>query len=145
MSEELDTTFTDNRGRPWTVRLTVSTVHRFCGEKKLALQHLKPDKLDAAQLLDLAYLGTRHHSRAVVMDELAAREEFFDSLEGEPFVKAQEAAVAALVNFILRSMPEGQRQVVAQRVQEAKAAAETAGTGPIATVSPDMLVSTPQA
>lgn len=131
MSEELNTNFRDARGRDWTVRLTVGVVCQFCRDHRLKMSDLSPDKLDVSQLIDLAFLGTRHQSRAAI----EGRDEFFAALEGEPFIKAQEAAASAIVNFILRSLPKSERSAAVEKIKEA-----TAGLSP----TPLNLADTPE-
>lgn len=111
--DTLPTNFVDERGREWTVKLTVPVLYSFCRQEKLTLETLSPVKQEAGkislaltvnQLLGLAYEGTRYQARAQARPE--ALEEFLESLDGPSFLTAQTAAVGAVVNFFLRLAPK---------------------------------------
>jgi hypothetical protein len=113
--DQLPTTFLDERGREWTIKLTVPVLYGFCRTEHLTLETLSPVKqegdrmalaLTVNQLLSLAYEGTRYQARATARPE--SLEEFLTSLDGPSFLTAQTAAVGAVVNFFLRMAPKDQ-------------------------------------
>lgn len=127
--DELSTFFRDERGREWTIKLSVPVVYRFCREHRIRIGEFLPDALDVGQLLDLAFAGTRYQARA----KNQTKEDFFSALEGMAFTAAQEAAANAVVNFILlTSLPREDRAAAARQaaadVETVKAAALEAAT-----------------
>ncbi len=108
----LGVTFKDERGRDWTIKLTVPVLYSFCKAEKISLDQLAPVKmsdgqwrlnLSVSQLLLLAYEGTRYQSRVIAKAE--SLEEFLEALDGPAFMNAQMAAVGALVSFFLKTAP----------------------------------------
>jgi hypothetical protein len=133
-TSEFPASFTDERGREWQVRLTVPVIHTFCREHKLTLHDLtRPGSLDVSLLLDLAYAGTRYHSRAKA--EKQTSEQFLESLDGPSFLAAQGAAANALVNFSLRWIPIEQR--AAEKAALEKSLAGVGGTSSGLAESPE--------
>lgn len=110
MDNELNTKFTDQRGRERDVRITVLIAHAFCREHHAKLEHFVPCLMDSAQLLDLAYAGTRRGSWVQAHGE--TKDEFFEALEGPALSAAQEAAANAVVNFTRRTGSEMQRRIL---------------------------------
>ncbi|MCK9492680.1 MAG: hypothetical protein M0Q24_11410 [Sulfurimonas sp.] len=114
MDNELNTKFTDQRGRERDVRITVAIAHAFCREHRAKLEHFVPCLMDSAQLLDLAYAGTRRGSWVTAHGE--TKDEFFEALEGPALARSQEAAANAVVNFTLRCGTEMQRRMLQAEV-----------------------------
>lgn len=99
--EEFDAKFTDEAGMEWDVKLSVPVVFQFTRDYHLALRDVLPGNLDAGQLLDLAWRGTRYQSQARAYPDYTLTQ-FLESLDGPSFETAQEAAARALLNFIRR-------------------------------------------
>ncbi len=115
-STEFPTNFRDERGRDWTVRLSVPLIHAFCRSHKLSLSDIfQLGTMSADILLDLAYEGTRYQSRAV--KEKQSKEEFLCDLDGPSFLGATGAAANAVLNFTLRLTPETERAAEKARIQ----------------------------
>jgi hypothetical protein len=105
---EFDTSFKDERGREWNVKLSIPMLHQFCREHGLTLAMLfKIGEMSADLLLDLAFSGTRYQSRAVATKQ--TKDEFLTDLEGPSFLAATGAAANAVLNFCLKLTPADQR------------------------------------
>jgi hypothetical protein len=123
--EELDCTFADETGRKWFPRLTLPIVDRYCREQGLKFEDFSILTLNAAQLVDLAFYGTRYATAAKADPE--TREQFLERLDGPSYQEAIFSAQKAVVNFTLRSqLPKQQRQrasrLLAQQIATAQAA-----------------------
>jgi hypothetical protein len=116
----LPTTFTDNRGREWEIKLTIPVVHNFCKANHVALGGFHPHNLDMSQLLDIAFDGTRYQARA--KDQ--TKDEFFDTLDGEAFTEAIGMACNAVVNFMYRTASKEARPAIVAMMQAAKEMSE---------------------
>lgn len=97
----LDASFTDERGRPWEIKLTVPVVHQFTAKHQLPLGAFHPGALRQDQYAEVAYLGTRYASRAKADEETL--EQFLEALDGPSYMKMTEAAYRAVINFILKT------------------------------------------
>jgi hypothetical protein len=129
---EFDTSFKDERGRAWNIRLTIQTIHAFCREHGLTLAMLfKIGEMSANILLDLAYAGTRYQSRAIAIRQ--SKEDFLNDLDGPSFLAATGAAANAVLNFCLRLTPADQRATekarIVQAMQEAQTQTQESGAG----------------
>jgi hypothetical protein len=105
-AEELDATFTDERGTKWRPRLTLKIVDRFCRET--GAPSLDLFAVSAAELLDLVFAGIQYQT----LFEAApfSRDEFLDRLDGPSYEAALAAGRNAIGNFILRCrLPNGKR------------------------------------
>jgi hypothetical protein len=99
--ELFETKFLDERRREWDIRLSVPVVHEFCRDHRLGLASLQPATLDAAQLADLAWRGTRYQARAKDAPETLA--EWLEAMDGPSYLAMQEAATEAVCFFSLRT------------------------------------------
>lgn len=106
--EDFPTMFYDELRREWTVKLSVPIVHKFAVRHRIGVAAFQPHLLTLDQLLELAYDGTRYQARAQAGESF---EEFLNALEGPSFLKAQEAAAHAALNFFLRIQP---KEIVAE-------------------------------
>jgi len=97
----LDTTFSDERGRPWEIKLTVPIVHQFTAKHQMPLGGFHPGAMRQDQYAEVAYMGTRHASRAKVDEE--SLEQFLEALDGPSYNRMIEAAYRAVTNFILKT------------------------------------------
>lgn len=119
-AKEYPCSFCDESGREWVVRLSVRDVHQFCAEQKLHVGEFSPGLLNQAQVVELAYIGTRWHvvNKAVPQTML----EFLGSIDGPSYHAAMDAAVGAMLNFILRTTPTNKRETVRKHIEDALAA-----------------------
>lgn len=105
--EELDTTFKDNTGRNLTVRINVMLANEFMADEGIKYGGFTLNHLTQAQLLTLAYKGTRWNT--VEKAKPSTFEEFVKRLcddlgnPTEAYSNALFAASQAVVNFTLRS------------------------------------------
>lgn len=122
----LPTHWRDSRGRHFTCRFDLPLAVRFVREKHLSFEPSRtmrcfhPDELNGAELLDLAFLGTRWNAVAQgdksEDPDRADGEETFDefvSAHQEGFARAHAtfAARAAILNFShLRPLPTARRR-----------------------------------
>ena len=105
MKGELDNTFHDENRQQRTVRLSVPVVYEFCRTYNIQIDKFIPLLMNMAQLLDVAFLGTRDSNFVKVHGE--TKEQFLESLNGRSLIHAQEAAANAIINFSLAIMPKG--------------------------------------
>jgi hypothetical protein len=130
---ENTTTFVDGRGRDWAVRLSLPVVQRFCSRHGLALEEFIPKLpgdsygMDFGQVLELAYMGTRHHDRVARQSE--DLDTFLEGLTGPTLGDAYAATVRAITAFIQRHF--GGATEVALATAESQT--QTASDGPGAT------------
>ena len=118
----LPTVWLDNNGRRLTCYLGVELVLNYCREQDIAFstalgrRNFNADDLNAAQLFDLAYLGTRFNnaSQQETSGEFTAVHESDGAFEDALF-----AARAAVINFTLRQrLPSAKRADAARILQE---------------------------
>lgn len=120
--------FTDEDGREWSVKLSVGDVAEFTDRHKLRLGEFTPDNLSIGQLLELAYIGSRWNALASAFPESQAN--FLKKLEGPSFADAQRAAVNAVINFTLRSLPRERQAKARTKIAAALATMDLAANGP---------------
>jgi len=144
MSEELTefpTKFTDEKGRTWTVRISLALAREFCADHHIRMGEFTAAHIDQAQLLDIAYRATRWETKARAAEE--SFESFLASLEGPAYGAALEAAANALANFTLRYLVPRERQQefahIARTVRDAHLAQASPGPGgPSAACAPKL-------
>lgn len=123
-SEFLDTTFHDERGRLWEIRLTLPLVHAFIRKHNIPMGGFTAGVLREDLLAELAYDGTRHFSRAKASEETL--EEFLQAFDGPAYQGLLTASTHAVLNFTLRTTvkkSERAAAVVAIRNAEEKVSA----------------------
>lgn len=90
----------------WHVKLTMSKVVKFCGQRGLRIEEINSESLNEEQLIDLLFMGIQHHQDAKGL----TIEDFMDeNLAGEVYMESKKAALYAIVNFSLPRLPEAQR------------------------------------
>jgi len=147
---ELSARFFNEAREEFDVRVTVRVAQEFCHKHGVPLGEFLPDKLDAGQLLELAWLGTRHQARVAALAAQGKRETFemfLDGLEGPSCTEAQVAAVKALLNFTVRTLPRERQATATERLTAAAARIEEGlhGAGPTSGVSAEPPASPPPA
>jgi len=131
--DRLQTTFLNENGREYDVKVSVPIAHEFCRVNGIKLEGLNPLLLDIAQLIDLAYMATRS-SKMQALGE--TKDQFLEGLEGESFSRCQDCAVNALVNFSLRVLPKDQAAILRAEVEKVLA---VTGGGQDSSESPEDL------
>jgi len=116
--ENLKTSFRGENGREYQVRITIPIAHKICREMNLNMEGLNPINMNVAQLLDIAYLGSRNSARIKVHGE--SKEEFLEALDGPSFTEAQLCAMNALVLFSLRVFPSESQELIRESLREAQ-------------------------
>jgi len=129
--------FDDSQGRPWTIHVTVPVMYDFCAEHGLGMQDIWKKQmvneklcnvpaLNAAQLIDLAYAGSRHCKRLQVEEQSKAQ--FLECLDGPAFYDCQKAAIEALGAFFRRLGPDK-----GQEAEENQSEKQETGPGDLST------------
>lgn len=116
MPEEFESVFRDDGNRTWAIQLTNQIVFEFCQKYKIKMEKFLPELMDAAQLLELAYAGTRYTSIATAQPETLI--EFLERLNGPGWFDAQKAAETAIINFFLNRLPPEKRNASAEIIKK---------------------------
>jgi len=118
-NEDFPSSFVDEEGRKWDIYISVPVAHEFCRQNAIKLGRFLPGMLDAAQVIDLAFLATRksHYGKTTVK----TKDAFLKAIDGPSYREATNATESALINFTLRTLPVKDREMTRKMFLDLKA------------------------